>query len=333
MIFLLLLPVVLLATGLAYQAVESARDRRRYPAPGQLIDVDGQKLHINIQGRGSPAVVLESGIGASSLSWSAVQPKIAQFTCVVSYDRAGLGWSEGPAAPRTVETMVNELRGLLNAAEVPPPYILVGHSFGGLLVRAYAALYPREVAGLVLVDPVGISTWAECSKPEQRRIRLGVSLGKRGAWLARIGLVRAALATLVAGRTWFPKLAAHAGGKKGTAALAHLIAEVRKLPPELWPTVRAHWSDAKCFIALSGYLGCLPSSARYAATLRLAEVPTIVLSASTATQKELDERDVWTSEHPQSRHIRVPHSGHWLHLDHPQVVSKTITELAGRVCG
>jgi pimeloyl-ACP methyl ester carboxylesterase len=126
-------------------------------------------------------------------------------------------------------------------------------------------------------------------------------------------------------------LAARSGGKKGTAALAHLIAEVRKLPRELWPVVRSHWSHPKCFSALSGYLGCLPDSARSAQSLKIFNVPTVVLSASTATQKELEERNLWASECPGGQHIYVPKSGHWLHLEYPDVVSNTIAELARHV--
>jgi pimeloyl-ACP methyl ester carboxylesterase len=331
LIFLVLLPVTLLLAGLVYQAAETARDRRRYPAPGRIVDVSGHKLHILELGYGSPVVVLEAGIGASSLSWVRVQPKIARFTRVVSYDRAGLGWSAGAKAPPTVERMISEFRSLLKSAGVPAPYLLVGHSFGGLLVRAYAALYASEVAGLVLVDPVGITTWADCTPAALRRVQLGARLGKRGARLARVGVVRAALATLVAGRTWFPKLAARTGGKNGTAAMAHLIAEVRKLPSELWPIVRAHWSDPKCFQALSGYLGCLPESARYVRKLLVGDIPTIILSASTATQQELDERDSWVEAAGQgSEHHRVPGSGHWLHLDYPELVVDAIRSLLER---
>jgi pimeloyl-ACP methyl ester carboxylesterase len=322
------IPAAIVLAALAYQRVGMVRDRRHYPPPGQIIDVEGAKLHLNVLGQGTPPVVLESGIGASSLSWAVVHPRLAEFTRVVSYDRAGLGWSAASRVPRTVPGMVDELRSALLQAAVAGPYILVGHSFGGLLVRAHAALYPQEVCGIVLVDPVHIVGWADCPQAEAKRLQLGVRLCYRGAWAARFGFVRAALATLVKGRNWFPKLAARVGGRRGTAALSNLVGEVRKLPPEYWPAVRAHWSDPKCFVALAGYLGCLRDAARYATQLpQTRGIPTIILSASTARPEELDERDSWTVGDALSKHVIVPDSGHWLHLDHPDLVVNAVREL------
>jgi pimeloyl-ACP methyl ester carboxylesterase len=123
------------------------------PQPiGQLVDVGGYRLHLACQGEGSPTVVMEAAIGETGLLWSLVQPTVAQHSRACVYDRAGLGWSDASPKSRTALVMVEELRRLLANAEVPGPYVLVGHSFGGLLVRLYAARYPQEVAGLVLVD-------------------------------------------------------------------------------------------------------------------------------------------------------------------------------------
>ncbi len=327
MIFFLL-PVVVLVAALLYQRIGEARDRSLYPAPGRLIRVGSTYLHLHQQGKGNPAVVLESGIGASSLSWTVVQPKIAEFAQVVSYDRAGLGWSALSSVPRTVPAMVNELRSLLLQANVAPPYVLVGHSFGGLLVRAYASLHPEEVAGLVLLDPVSISAWANCPESELQRLQLGVKLSRRGTWAARLGLARAALAALVTGGLRFPKLAARMSGSRGSAAITNLVGEVRKLPPEVWPTVRAHWSDPKCFRALAGYLQCLPKSASYAAEMAPVKgIPTIILSAANARQEELEEREEWIKQSGVGRQIRVAESGHWLHLEKPELVVAAVGEM------
>jgi pimeloyl-ACP methyl ester carboxylesterase len=286
------------------------------------------KIHVYAQGQGSPAAIFESGIGASSLSWAVVQPQVAAFTRAVSYDRAGLGWSGTSRGSRTVTGMLDELRAALSQAGIPPPYVLVGHSFGGLLARAHAALYPADVVGLVLVDPVFISGWANCAEQDVKRLELGVRLCCRGAWAAHIGVVRAALATLIKGRNWFPKLAASVAGRKGTAALAHLIAEVRKLPPELWPTIRAHWSDPRCFRGLAGYLGCLRDAARYTEQLTPPPgIPTIILSASTALPNELQEREGWIAGNGAGKHVVVPDSGHWLHLERPGLVIDAVRQV------
>lgn len=121
-------------------------------APGTLVWSGQQRHHILCRGSGKPTVVLESGLGGTSLDWVRVQPAVAGFTRVCSYDRAGYGWSDRSAARRTAQTIAMELETLLGDASVAAPYILVGHSFGGLVVRALADRIPSRVVGLVLVD-------------------------------------------------------------------------------------------------------------------------------------------------------------------------------------
>ncbi len=125
---------------------------KQYPPPGQMVDVNGYKMHLHCLGEGSPTVILEAGLDDFSIFWSQVQPKVAESTRVCSYDRAGLGWSELSPNPRTSKTMVMELHSLLVNSSIDPPYVMVGHSFGGALARLYAHHYPNEVAGMVLVD-------------------------------------------------------------------------------------------------------------------------------------------------------------------------------------
>ena len=117
------------------------------------------RLYVLLAGRGMPAVVFEAGIAASSTSWRPVQEAIAQTTTTVAYDRAGLAWSARAAHGLTAAEMVDALRELLTRAALQPPYVLVGHSFGALLVRLYADRWPQEVAGLVLIDPALVLNW------------------------------------------------------------------------------------------------------------------------------------------------------------------------------
>lgn len=142
----------LVGLGILYQILFENKDRKRFPPPGQRFDAGGVCLHAVCQGQGTPTVVLEAGLSCTHLDWSRVMPAIASHTRVVAYDRAGYGWSGPGQTPRTGLQMVAELHTLLQKAGISGPIILVGHSYGGLLVRLYASQHPQEVAGLILVD-------------------------------------------------------------------------------------------------------------------------------------------------------------------------------------
>jgi pimeloyl-ACP methyl ester carboxylesterase len=127
-----------------------------YPPPGRMVDVGGYRMHVLCQGerrhKGSPTVVLDAGNAEFSLTWALVQPKVAEFARVCAYDRAGLGWSEPGPNPRSAPKIVEELHAMLAQAGEEPPYVLVGHSMGGVYARLYAHAHPEQVAGMVLVD-------------------------------------------------------------------------------------------------------------------------------------------------------------------------------------
>ncbi len=136
----------------AVQSLYASWQAKRHPAPGAMVDIGGYKLHVIESGQGSPSVILEAGFACFSLVWDLVQRDVAQFAHVYSYDRAGLGWSEPSPLRRISPNMVQELHTLLETLHAPKPYILVGHSFGGLLMQLYANTYPDDVYALVLVD-------------------------------------------------------------------------------------------------------------------------------------------------------------------------------------
>jgi len=331
LLLLLTLPGLLII-GVVYQMLGSWIDERRFPPPGRMVDIDWCKLHLNQQGAGQPVVVLEAGIAATSISWSLVQTRLAKFSTVCSYDRAGLGWSErrmDRSSLCALEQMLGELEALLRQGGPSAPFILVGHSFGGLLVSAFAHVYPERVAGLVLVDPISLAYWGSVSQTNADQILAGVRLSRRGAILARIGMVRAALSVLNAGGRWFPSLVAQTVAHQGTGLMQNLAREVAKLPRELHPTVRAHWSRPKAFLAMAEYLEALPASAAAGLTMSIpASIPVTILSAGNATAEELRERDAWAARSDRGRHIKVPGTGHWLQLEKPELVAATVQEMS-----
>ncbi len=145
--------VVATSTGAAYQWLATRKDLAANPPPGRLVDVGGHRLHILCSGSGEPAVIFENGLGSSGLvGWSLVQPEVAKFTRVCSYDRAGTGYSDPGPSPRTARRIANELAQLLDHTGVRGHLVLVGASIGGLFVRVFASEHGERVVGLVLVD-------------------------------------------------------------------------------------------------------------------------------------------------------------------------------------
>ena len=189
---LLGLVVALLAlavAGATYQAIATERAERAYPAPGEMVDVGGHSLHINCVGQGSPTVVLDAAAGGMSAQWVRVQREVSGTTRVCAYDRAGMGWSEGGPEPQDADRVAGELHALLDGAGVEGPYVLAGHSLGGLYAQAYAARYPGEVAGVALVEsshPEQFERLPEVRESYEQTWRLFAV----APWLARIGVVR-----------------------------------------------------------------------------------------------------------------------------------------------
>jgi pimeloyl-ACP methyl ester carboxylesterase len=163
---------VCIAAGLAAFGPAQTADAPPYAAPGRLIDVGGWRLHLYCTGElraGEPTVILEAGVGDFSVEWGLVQSRVAPFARVCSYDRAGDGWSEMGPHPRTFRQIVYELHTLLAKAGERPPYVLVGHSYGGWLVRTYQSTYAGEVAGMVLVEAGADDPWR--TTPDGKLVR------------------------------------------------------------------------------------------------------------------------------------------------------------------
>jgi len=198
---LLGLVIVLLALAVAgaiYQAIATERAERAYPPPGKMVDVGGYSLHINCVGQGSPTVVLDSGLGDFSAQWVRVQRQVSGTTRVCAYDRVGMGWSEMVPDPRDAKQITSELHTLLSKAGIEGPYVLVGHSLGGLSMLTYAARYPDEVAGVALVDSsTELDQFShrpkarESHEPQKQSLAVVSQLERLGVSLpARLGVVR-----------------------------------------------------------------------------------------------------------------------------------------------
>ena len=193
--------VVVLVVGLSlagaiYEPVAEAADIRAYPPLGQLVDVGGYRLHIHCTGTGSPTVVIDGGWGAWSLEWSGVQREVAKTTQVCTYDRAGRGYSEAGPLPRNAVQFAKELHILLERANIAGPYVLAGHSLGGLPVRVFAHEYPTQVAGVVLIDSMspGQRTQTTLTNGQIPSKSIFASLP---SLLARVGLVRLLAGSLI----------------------------------------------------------------------------------------------------------------------------------------
>jgi pimeloyl-ACP methyl ester carboxylesterase len=200
---LLALILLLALAGALYQAVGNWRDSRRFPQQGKLFQAGSVKLNIDCSGaivEGKPTIILESSGASPGRVWAKVQPEIAKFSRVCSYDRAGLGWSEPATTPRTRQQEAEELRLLLAAAGERAPYVMVGISQGGLTVQAFTHKYPDLVAGVVLVDAshpdTDKRTVAVLSKAGAEQYITFNNLLKSDAakqqsiWSARLGLTR-----------------------------------------------------------------------------------------------------------------------------------------------
>jgi pimeloyl-ACP methyl ester carboxylesterase len=316
--------LTLAATGAlsaAYQAYGGWQDRRRFPPPGRLVEVGGRRVHVWPAGNAptvAPTVVVVPALATSGLEWVAIKRALGPDAAVVLYDRAGAGWSDPGPRPRTAGRIADELHQLLQAAGVAPPYLLVGHSLGGLVVRLYAARHPDRVAGVVLVD---------ASHEDDHRLgQLDWHHRRLGSWLliARMRLRRLGLRRLAS------DLGLIDGPRREAAG---------EYPPDLQGAGLAHGLGSRLWRTAVQELVARARSTTEARTeaYSLGELPVTVVvgggrgrerwySAWAAMQAELAGRIS-----ARSTLVVAEHAGHYVHLDDPDLVVKVIREQLARL--
>lgn len=331
--------VSLLLLTLANVLAQSESTPPPFPPPGKLIDVGGWRLHLNCTGEArasQPTVILEAGSGDFSVEWSLVQPGVARFARVCSYDRAGDGWSDLGPHPRTFHQIVYELHTLLDKAGVKPPLVLVGHSYGGWLVRLYASTYPAEVAGMVLVEAGADNPWR--MMPDGKLVRSAdlatgrpLSAVKVSSPLRVSDIPPGALSQMRAGLQEAAKHANEPPRDKlpsdaqrmrtwALAQLGHVAAAVNPFEHEELAGLRAERAKSEH---------------------SLGDMPLIVLTRG-ISERDGPDGEAFAAEHRRdhaalaamSRNgklVIAAHSSHHVQLDEPELVIKSIREVLAAV--
>jgi len=292
------------------------------PPMGRVYDVAGRGLSLHRSGACGPTVVFESGIAATSQNWLRVQESVAGYTRAVSYDRGGLGWSSASPAERTPGNIARELRDMLQLAGIPGPYVLVGHSFGGLVVRRFATLYPADVVGAVLVDPMRVEEWPPVNERQRALLERGVRMAGFGITVARFGLARLATTSLLCRSGKASRAFSRAAGNGGMHVMQRITCEVGKMPREVWPIVAAHWASPKYYRGLAAHLSAVPATvAEMEDSESIEGVPVVLLTPGTAEPLCDDKLRRIGSD---VRQVIAERSGHWVHLDEPELVLEMI---------
>jgi pimeloyl-ACP methyl ester carboxylesterase len=279
LVYPLLAGLGLSAIGGGYETVRESIDAAAYPMPGQLVDVGGHRLHLSCTGSGSPTVILEPGLGEVSSAMAWIAGEVAQDSRVCVYDRAGHGWSDPADGPQDAVQTATDLHTLLNRADIPGPYVLAGHSFGGLYVLTFAAQYPDQVAGMVLLDSTAPAA--------------GPAPTTNGSYdlVGRIVAPVAAMANL---------------------GVAHLLGDsYDSLPPRARNEARASVSTARSVQSYINEFRAGAASIHQAATLGdLGSKPLIVVTAGRHPEKWLAAQGKLATLSPNSRHVVVADSTH-----------------------
>lgn len=333
--YLLTIPCLiaaLIAAGHLYQCLGAHSDRRRYAAAGRWIDIGaGRRLYLLEKGSGEATVLFEAGIAATNLNWFHIQEVVSRFAATASYDRGGLGWSSPSRTPRTPSNLAAELHELLWVAGLKPPFILVGHSFGGLVMRRYALLYPEEVVGIVLVDPMRCEEWPPLHPAKQATLDRGYKLSGFAIPIAQLGLARLAVTSLLCRSGRIADQLAGAAGEGGTHVLGRIKTEMGKMPREVWPIVAAHWSRPGYYAGMRSHIAAVPDTVREMQDAEpIRGIPVLLLTPGKSSPLSDDclQRigDTVTQ-------IIASASAHWVHLDEPGLVIQSIREVVEAATG
>ena len=332
--WLLLAIAAVPAVGMIYQWIGALNDRRRFLGLGRMVDVgNGRRMYVSDMGRAmrdGPTVIFESGIAATSQNWLRVQEVVAAYARAVSYDRSGLGWSSPSDSERTPSNIARELRDMLRHAKIPGPYVLVGHSFGGLVVQRYAAEYPDEILGVILVDPMRVEDWPPVNETQRAMLVRGTRMAGFGIPVARFGLARLATTSLLCRSGKLSRAFSRATAKHGGLhVLERITCEVGKMPRAVWPIVAAHWSRPEFYRGLVAHLDAVPASvAEMHGAQSVEGVPVVLLTPGNAKPFSGDDlRRIG----PGARQVIARKSGHWIHLDEPELVVDTIRRMVEQV--
>jgi pimeloyl-ACP methyl ester carboxylesterase len=322
-LYLFGLATALVATGVVYQCLGARRDRRRYTSEGRWIDIGGKrKLYLVEKGSSGPTVLFEAGIAATNLNWFHIQEAVSRFASTASYDRGGLGWSSPCRTARTPANLAAELHQMLEGAGIKPPYILVGHSFGGLVMRRFALNFPEEVTSMVLVDPMRCEEWPPLNPGKQSEIDRGRKLFRFAIPAARIGVARLAVASLFLRSGLAAQQLAGAAGNGGRHVLDRIKDEVGKMPREVWPIVAAHWSRPGNYAGMRKHVEAVPDTVREMHNAEpIQKIPVLVLTPGKSTPLSEEQIGRIGSSVQQ---VIASKSAHWIHLDQPELVIDSI---------
>jgi pimeloyl-ACP methyl ester carboxylesterase len=314
-----------LLAGFLYQSLGGWFARRRF-ANARFVNLsDGSRIFVRQSGSGSPTLVFEAGIGASSLSWRHLQKAVAGATSTLSYDRAGLGWSSRRRSGRTPAVVAAELHELLQRAGVEPPLVLVGHSFGGLVVRRYALLYPADVAAVVLIDPMRPEEYPPFNPGMRANLTLGCRLCSVAVPIARFGVARLGLGSLICGSGRVADRLSSIAGENCRYVLRRIRGEVAKMPAESRPELVALWSRPSFYSEMRAYLESIPA---IVTEMRPADpignIPVVVLTPGSS--ERLDDEALHRIG-DRARQVIAHQSRHWIHFDEPELVVRSIFEI------